>query len=143
MIQPSSEWDLFLKDQRDLMKMSLSDPHNRVLAGLAIAGGVISSVALARLYTTLTPDDSDDHFYSVMPKAVFAVGTGLLGVVWYLNKAHAQREAIESLAAMAEVEGIEEGLEIADEEGVLSDGQAESLAGALESSIFDIFQQVT
>ena len=98
-----SQWDYFLQEQKSLMEASLADPHHRMLAGLAIVGGVVSSVALARLYTNLTPDATDDHFYAVMPKAVFAVGTGLLGVVWYMNKAQAERKALETLAAVAGV----------------------------------------
>ena len=138
-----TQWDFFLEEQKALMEVSLSDPQHRMLAGLAVLGGVVSSVALARLYTRLTPDATDDHFYAVMPKAVFAVGTGLLGVVWYMNKAHAEREAIDALALTAEEQGEQEELQKLVDEGIISDDQASGLADAMESSIFDIIQHVT
>ena len=133
-------WDYFLEEQQALAQASLSDPHNRFLAGVAILGGVVSSMALARLYTKLTPDASDDHFYAVLPKAVFAVGTGLVGVVWYMNKAHAERKAVEALAAASELEGE---IEAAEADDLLTREEAEGLAGALESGLFDVIQQIT
>ena len=90
-----AQWNYFVFEQKALMREALADPQNQRLVAISVLAGVVSSIALAKLYARMTPSSTDDTFRYLLPKAALAVGTGMVCVVWYMNKAYAQRKAFE------------------------------------------------
>jgi hypothetical protein len=83
-----SEWSYFMEEQKRLFSEAVQDPENRKLVLLALGGGVVSTLALSRLYTKMTPGVSEDEWSFLLPKTLTAVGVGLLAVLWNVNKAY-------------------------------------------------------
>lgn len=109
----------FLAAQTRLTTTSLSDPINRYLIGLGIGGGILSSLALAKLYARLSPDPEDDSLRTLAKAGMIAVGTGVVSVLWYLNKAEAAARATAE-AALANGEWEEDPTEVEEAQEVLT-----------------------
>jgi predicted membrane-bound spermidine synthase len=80
-----------LAHQRTLLAQYLADPEVRALVGISLLSGVVSSIALARLYSKLTPEA--DTAKQVVGATAFAVAVGVGSTLYYLNRADTQRRA--------------------------------------------------
>lgn len=80
-------WSYVVSEQKRLAEIALKDEENRKLILLALAAGVVSSLALGKLYTKLTDDEGDDDLRSLAGTGLIAVGAGVLSVFWKLNQA--------------------------------------------------------
>lgn len=80
-------WSYVISEQKRLAELALKDEENRKLILLALAAGVVSSVALSKLYAKLTDDESDADLRSLAGTGLIAIGAGVLSVFWKLNKA--------------------------------------------------------
>ena len=80
-------WSYVVSEQQRIAKLALDDEENRKLILLALAAGVVSSVALGKLYAKLTDDQGDDDLRSLAGTGFMAVGLGVLSVMWKLNQA--------------------------------------------------------
>lgn len=99
-----------VSEQKRIAELALGDEQNRNLILLALAAGTVSSVALAKLYTKLTEDQSDDDLRSLAGTGLMAVGIGMLSVMWKLNKAQFRLPTLSAIA-----EDLESGLEEAEQ----------------------------
>ena len=84
-----------LSEQKRLAQLALADKDNQRLILMAVAAGTVSSIALARLYSKLTEDKSDDDLRSLASTGLLAVGAGVLSVMWKLNKAQFRLPSVE------------------------------------------------
>ena len=105
---PSASY--IVSEQKRIAELALGDEQNRNLILLALAAGTVSSVALAKLYTKLTEDQSDDDLRSLAGTGLMAVGIGMLSVMWKLNKAQFRLPTLSAIA-----EDLESGLEEAEQ----------------------------
>ncbi|MAH47431.1 hypothetical protein CMI37_16525 [Candidatus Pacearchaeota archaeon] len=87
--QLTSEWAYFLAEQRRI-GAKLVDPSNQGLATVAVVAGLVSSLALGRLYTRLAPDSEDDHLRTLAGRGLVAMALGVGYVWWEMNKAQYQ-----------------------------------------------------
>lgn len=83
-------WSHVASEQQRIAKLAWEDEDNRNLILLALAAGVVSSVALGKLYAKLTEDTEDDDLRSLAGTGLVAIGLGVLSVMWKLNKAQFQ-----------------------------------------------------
>jgi hypothetical protein len=65
----------------------LMDPSNQLLGTVAIIGGVVSSLALARLYTKLSNEPIESPVQVIARRGLTATALGVVYVWWELNKA--------------------------------------------------------
>jgi hypothetical protein len=83
-------WDHFWGEQKRLTTEYLLAPSNRSLVTVAIVGGVISSLALGKLYIKLSTDPADSDLKTLTEKGLTAVVLGVGYVFWELNKTQYQ-----------------------------------------------------
>ena len=98
--EPVSWWDHFIEEQKRLTKEYLLDPSNRTLVGIAIVGGVVSSLALGKLYGKLSVDPTDGTTKDLVGRSLGALAIGVGYVFWELNKA--QYQSVEDAALATE-----------------------------------------
>ena len=82
-------WDRLLASQQQLGQ-ALMDPGNQLLGTVAIIGGVISSLALARLYTKLSKEPIERPIQVIAGRGLTAMALGVGYVWWELNRAQYQ-----------------------------------------------------
>ena len=81
------DWSYFVSEERRIAQLALEDEENQKLIGLALIAGTVSSVALAKLYTKLTPSTEDDDLRSLAKTGLIAIGLGVVTVLWKANLA--------------------------------------------------------
>ena len=77
----------FLQEQQAATLEGLADPTNRTLVGVALIGGLVSSLALQRLSSRITPGTDDDGLRGMAIAGLIAMGTGTASVLWNLYRA--------------------------------------------------------
>lgn len=83
---PPTTWEHFVSEQQRIAT-SLSDPSNQFLGTLAILGGVVSALALSRLYIKLTEEEENSPVSIIARRGMTAMVLGVGYVWWELNKA--------------------------------------------------------
>jgi len=83
---PNPGWDAFVESQKRI-GTKLMDPSNQLLGTVAIVGGVLSSLALARLYTKLSKEPIESPMQVIAGRGLTAMALGVGYVWWELNKA--------------------------------------------------------
>jgi hypothetical protein len=89
---PLTDLERFWSDQRRITT-SLASPENQLLATLAIFSGVVSSLALARLYTQLSKEKVQSPVQLMAGRGLTAMVVGVGYVWWELNKAQSLSDA--------------------------------------------------
>jgi hypothetical protein len=124
MAKTSADWSYFLSEQKRIAQLAFKDAENRKLVGLAIIAGTISSIALAKLYTKLTPDESDDDLRSLAGTGLAAIGIGVATVLWKANLAQYRLPTLQDLPSIS----------LPDMSTHLTDGITSSLEDVFEPS---------
>ncbi len=76
-----------LYDSQRVLAGKLMEPPNQLLGTVAIIGGVVSSLALARLYTKLSKEPIESPMQVIARRGLTATALGVVYVWWELNKA--------------------------------------------------------
>ena len=79
-----------LSEQQRIAQLTLEDEDNQRLMILALAAGVISSMALGRLYSKLTPETDDNNLKPVAKAGLIAVASGVVMILYKVNAAQYQ-----------------------------------------------------
>ena len=82
-------WDRFYEEQQSLAT-TLKDPSNQALGTVAIISGVVSSLALAKLYTKLSKEPVESPMQVIAGRGLTAMALGVVYVWWELNKTQFQ-----------------------------------------------------
>lgn len=84
---PPKTLNLLLAEQERIANVTLQDADNRRLMILAVTAGMISSMALGRLYSKLTPETDDDDLRPVAKAGLLAIGSSVLLILYKVNRA--------------------------------------------------------
>lgn len=79
-------WKAFLAQQQEL-GAQLEDPENQAWASLAILSGVVSALALGKLYSQLSENPEDAGMKLLAGRGLTAMIAGIGYVWWEVNKA--------------------------------------------------------
>jgi hypothetical protein len=79
-----------LSEQKRIAQLAFEDEDNQRLMILALAAGMISSMALGRLYSKLTPETDDNNLMPVAKAGLIAIGSGMLMILYKANSAQYQ-----------------------------------------------------
>jgi hypothetical protein len=83
-------WDHFWGEQERLTSEYFFAPSNRTLVGVSLLGGLVSALALGRLYGQLTEGTAEGALKDMAGRSLTAMAIGVVAVLWEVNKAHYQ-----------------------------------------------------
>ncbi len=101
----SSPLARFVAEQKRIA-VSLLDPSNQLLGTVAILGGVVSALALSKLYINLTEVEEESPESIIAGRGLTAMMLGVGYVWWELNKAQYGQYEETSMLAVAEDMGM-------------------------------------